>query len=265
MLGIMHEATPRGHLLIGDIVPNAAQLAALFGGSPAEVTGLLEELETAGVFSRTRTGVIYSRKMTRDEKKRRKAVENGKMGGNPTLCNKRDNRASDKGRLKTQNPESRVQSLEGGGGGSAREADLTHRERLLEAMGADPVSGMIGPNGRTLGRMSDMESVKRWDALGLSEDDQVAVVREVMATAPEPPATFRYFDFAMQRLAAARQTPALTALPAKEPRNGYAPRPARLSPLAAAAAELSARYDEEERNQRQPQEGDHGRSDDPAR
>jgi hypothetical protein len=63
------------------------------------------------VFSRTREGVIYSRRMTRDAKKSAIARKNGKNGGNPTLCNGRGNSDSDNQILtnpvKPQKPEAR--------------------------------------------------------------------------------------------------------------------------------------------------------------
>jgi hypothetical protein len=113
MICLMHEASPYGHLLIAGQSPTEAQLAVLVGASPDEITALLGELESAGVFSRTRTRVIYSRKLTRMEKKAATARNNGRKGGNPTLGKKRDNSTSDnpedKGGDKPQIPESRVQ------------------------------------------------------------------------------------------------------------------------------------------------------------
>ena len=111
LLGLMHEATPRGHLLIRGLSPTDAQLAALVGILPEQLTELIGELETARVFSRTGKGVIYSRRMTKDEKKIRTAVKNGKNGGNPSLCNKRRNTPSDNPevkdgvKLRSQKPE----------------------------------------------------------------------------------------------------------------------------------------------------------------
>lgn len=72
MLSIMHEAKPYGHLVINGRAVNAAQLGALAGTSEEHVRELLNELEAAGVFSRNRDGVVYSRRMTRDEKSARK-------------------------------------------------------------------------------------------------------------------------------------------------------------------------------------------------
>jgi len=111
MLGLMHEADPRGHLLIKSMAPTDAQLAVLVGTTPDQIPDLIGELESAAVFSRTQKGVIYSRRMTKDEKKSRTARKNGKNGGNPTLRNKTTNSVldnqQDKGQDKTQRPEAR--------------------------------------------------------------------------------------------------------------------------------------------------------------
>ena len=85
MLSIMHEAKPRGELRIGQVALDADKLARAIGEPADEVKTDLKELEAAGVFSRRKNGVIYSRRMVRDEEKRRKLRENGKKGGNPSL------------------------------------------------------------------------------------------------------------------------------------------------------------------------------------
>lgn len=69
MIGIMHTADPYGHLLVHGRPPTDTQLAALARCPLDQIRGLLHELESAGVYSRTRKGVIYSRRMTRDEKR----------------------------------------------------------------------------------------------------------------------------------------------------------------------------------------------------
>lgn len=113
MICLMHEATPYGHLLVSGQCPTDAQLAVLVGAPPEQITALLGELESAGVFSRTREGVIYSRKLSRMAKKAATARNNGRKGGNPTLCNKGNNPPSDnppdKGGDKTQKLEAREQ------------------------------------------------------------------------------------------------------------------------------------------------------------
>jgi hypothetical protein len=82
MLCLMHEAEPYGHLVVNGRPVKDAQIAALAGLPLVELGALLTELEEAGVLSRSRTGTIYSRRMTRDERKRKdgaKAAENGTL------------------------------------------------------------------------------------------------------------------------------------------------------------------------------------------
>jgi hypothetical protein len=150
VLALMSEAKPIGHLLVSGRAPTDAQLAVLAGAPSDQVPELLGELDAAGVFSRTKEGVIYSRRMVRDEKKARNARQNGKNGGNPTLRNKRENSSSDKGEDKgrdnTQKPEARSQN-ETNVSSSARMdgrqvAGLI--ERLIEAAGGNVVHGASG-------------------------------------------------------------------------------------------------------------------------
>lgn len=113
MIALMHEATPYGHLVVSGRTPTDAQLAVLAGALPAQVSDLVGELEAAGVFSRTREGVIFSRKMTRTAKKAAIARKNGKNGGNPNLRKETRNKPSDNQNptdwVKPQNPEARSQ------------------------------------------------------------------------------------------------------------------------------------------------------------
>lgn len=115
MLCIMHEADPEGCLLINDNPVTDSQLASLTGTPPDQLAELLAELESAGVFSRRRDGVIYSRRMTRDSKRAQTARKNGVRGGNPTLSKQRGIpdwdtppvKPPDKGGVNTQRPEAR--------------------------------------------------------------------------------------------------------------------------------------------------------------
>jgi hypothetical protein len=111
VVALMHEATPYGHLLVSGHAPTDAQLAVLVGAPSEQIPNLIGELESAGVFSRTREGVIYSRRMTRAAKKSAIARKNGKNGGNPTLRKQKENSASDNQNatspLKPQKPDPR--------------------------------------------------------------------------------------------------------------------------------------------------------------
>jgi len=132
MLCLMHEADPYGHLVVNKKPPSDMQLGLLTGVDPSTVRTLISELEEAGVFSRNRSGVIYSRRMVEDDKKAQTARKNGKFGGNPNLCKTTGFPPSDNppdkggvnGRDNTQKPEARSQKKEtpqsppSGGGGN---------------------------------------------------------------------------------------------------------------------------------------------------
>lgn len=80
----------RGYLLVNGKRPSDAHLAKLTSTPEKDVPMLLAELEENGVLSRTRRGVVYCRRMVRTEKRTKTARENGKKGGNPTLCQHTD-------------------------------------------------------------------------------------------------------------------------------------------------------------------------------
>lgn len=86
MLLLMNESKQRGFLLVSGKKPSPQQIAMLTRTSVEHVEDRLSELSNNGVYSTDRRGFIYSRKMVREEKKRRIARENGKKGGNPKLC-----------------------------------------------------------------------------------------------------------------------------------------------------------------------------------
>lgn len=85
LLCLMHESERRGYLQINGISPSHEQLARMTGCSSEEASRYLVELANATVFSTSNDGIIYSRRMTRDDEKRRKSMKNGKLGGNPSL------------------------------------------------------------------------------------------------------------------------------------------------------------------------------------
>lgn len=103
-----------------------------------------------------------------------------------------------------------------GGGGSAREAqkpepevltDPTFREKLLDAMGVDP-SGMAGPNGKRIGTQADMIQVRQWMDHGLTENEILTEIQEIMAKKRDgPPKVFAYFNDPMMKLVAAKAAP----------------------------------------------------------
>jgi hypothetical protein len=87
MLCIMHQGRPYGHLtlpatgedghkeVLRPILPPV--LARMVGAGADDLQCLLDELESAGVFSRTSDGVIFSRRMVHDEKVREARASGG--------------------------------------------------------------------------------------------------------------------------------------------------------------------------------------------
>jgi hypothetical protein len=71
MLCLMFESSRRGYLHQANGQPlSLPQIARMTGCATDEAAHLLQELEDAGVFSRTEHGMIYSRRLVRDEKRR---------------------------------------------------------------------------------------------------------------------------------------------------------------------------------------------------
>lgn len=66
MICLMHDGRPYGHLTINGKPATMRQLSILTGTSEIEVSDLMSELEEAGVFSRGKKGVIFSRRMVSD-------------------------------------------------------------------------------------------------------------------------------------------------------------------------------------------------------
>lgn len=71
ILDLMHDGEPYGHLTGGGVAITDSQLARMIPGVTAKkVQRWLAELEQRKVFSRTEAGVIYSRRMVEDERRR---------------------------------------------------------------------------------------------------------------------------------------------------------------------------------------------------
>lgn len=112
MLDLMHGAEPYGHLVSGGRAMDYQTLSRKIAVDAADVRRAVRELENEGVFSRTSDGVIYSRRMVRDEERRQTLQENGRKGGNPKLTPRKQNQRvsesldnqGDSQRLKPQYP-----------------------------------------------------------------------------------------------------------------------------------------------------------------
>lgn len=85
MLCLMHQAPRRGYFELAEgVAISESQLARMVGESVNRVVNLIDEMRLTGVFSED-NGVIYSRRMVRDERKSEANTENGRKGGNPQL------------------------------------------------------------------------------------------------------------------------------------------------------------------------------------
>lgn len=87
LLCVMHaNAGRRGYLTLPTGMPmTSAHVARMVGISTHQADELFTELEQSGVFSRSETGAIFSRRMVRDDNTLRMNRENGAKGGNPSL------------------------------------------------------------------------------------------------------------------------------------------------------------------------------------
>lgn len=211
MLALMHEAVPYGHLLISGISPTDAQLAVLAGAPSDQIPALLGELEAAGVFSRTRSGAIYSRRMTRDLKKAEKNRKNGKLGGNPSLCNNEanlpwdnppDNQPDKAKKLEARNLEREIppppipSPPQDRGGGGQRDL-VSERDQIL-------IAAKIDVSKDTTGKWFSSETlheIGQWAGLGLDLLQILTTIQDVMRSRDGPPGSLRYFRTAMQRAA----------------------------------------------------------------
>jgi hypothetical protein len=103
MLGLMHESTLIGYLLLNGKKPSPEQLARVLGDDIRDLVPWLEELAAAGVYSETEDGIIYSRRMVRDHERAEKGREDvGRRGGAWGKPEKKTQRDPD--RLVTRDP-----------------------------------------------------------------------------------------------------------------------------------------------------------------
>jgi hypothetical protein len=179
MLCLMHEATPRGSLLINGQQVSGKQLAGLCGAGLNEIVRLLGELAGAGVFSRDSNGTIYSRRMRRDDEKAARDKENGKAGGNPKLLEGVN--PPHNGGDKAQKPEARSQRLEviEGTPFSHSNSDNISSEKSGGKAAASWTPARHGATSKAKGRIYVETGTPEWEAY--SED-----FREAHGIAPEP-------------------------------------------------------------------------------
>jgi hypothetical protein len=151
LLCLCHEGEPRGYLTIGGRAPSVGEIAKLVGAHHHQVVKLLDELERRGVFSRTELGLIYSRRIVRDEARWLASIEWGHRGGNPKL-----NRAASKhngaggvnpdvnveSESRIENPESPSPTPHPASGGGAKRDLLNAVKHAAEAAAPVPLEAV---------------------------------------------------------------------------------------------------------------------------
>ena len=185
MLCLMFENDRRGYLQLNGNPVSTAALARMTGGAEEEVSRLLQELESSGVFSRTAHGMIYSRRQVRDEDKRQKCAEAGKLGGNPTLI--RQSKGGPKGDSKGEpNPQPTPSS--------STSSSSSDKDRVSECAGvreaaADPIGLIVHLAKRDLSTSEQAVVWRDYDAACATDagDIWLASARQM---AQEPNYTF---------------------------------------------------------------------------
>jgi hypothetical protein len=160
MLCIAAQHDPTGYVSVNRVGLDPEGIARIVGAGVDEVRSLIGELSLNGVFARDQHGVIYNRRMLRDEKKAAVARKNGKLGGNPMLCNNSDVNSPDKGMDKA--------GLKGGFKLKPlpipKEKDSFYQDTARSAAAASPARGSRSaalPGQRKRKRLSDEKELEK--------------------------------------------------------------------------------------------------------
>ena len=240
MLCVMHEAVPRGSLLVNGRSVNARQLAGLAGCSVDDVISMLAELEDAGVFSREDDGTIFSRRMRRDDEKSERDKANGRKGGNPSLKTENDGvNPLHKGGDKAQKPEARDQKncTAGAQADAPTRADLDKLEDALRDAAGTALNA-ASPGLLTLAPVLNL--IRAGADL---EQDILPAVRQVAARPSLRRGSVRSWEFFTEPIREAHARRVAEPSPLPEVPHERSRKPARQNPhdlmLAALAAECA--------------------------
>lgn len=85
LLCVMFESEKRGYLQMNGKAPSEEQIARMVGCSVDEISLAMRELREASVFSTSANGIIYSRRIVREEELRNIRANCGSLGGNPSF------------------------------------------------------------------------------------------------------------------------------------------------------------------------------------
>lgn len=105
LLMLMHDSEKRGYLLLNGKPMSSASIARNIGISVEDFDVSMRNIVEAGVSSIDDNGVLFSRRIVRDEHIRQVRREAGKKGGNPALTRKvLDNQNSSKTKNESKQP-----------------------------------------------------------------------------------------------------------------------------------------------------------------
>lgn len=210
MLCIMHRADPYGHLVVNGKPLQARQLAVLIGAPVKDIEAHLIELEQANVFSKTDDGVVFSRRMVRDEalaQEGRAAVAKRWKASKPVSKTDADpNRVPnsppnrDPNRVPIRDPitksQSQIQKDDDDAVTRVRASD-----RVIEAVNHP----FLDPN-KSLGLVTTAGEVQRWIADGADlETDIIPTVRAICELRLRGPCnSWAYFRQAVRDAASRR-------------------------------------------------------------
>ena len=176
MLCLMARATPVGELRVAGQPCTVADLAKAVGEPQEMVAELLSELDQRGVFSRTRSGVIFNRKMRKQAEISRKRAKAGAKGASVTNGEKREteicrgkNSAKPSTKSRPQKPEARVQSKEESDKSLSSARRKKEPERFQDFWDAFPHRG-----GAKKGRAESLKKYARIVSSGVSEQTLIA-------------------------------------------------------------------------------------------
>ena len=172
MLSFMHEAEPYGHLRLNSRDIPLESLARMTGVPLKEFRPYLNELEATGVFSRTETGTIFSRRMVRDEELRIKRGTFGHLSLQNHAVPQRKDRAKDT--IKDTLPPSIGQSIGGSPSSSSSSSDSEKKEiHVPPAVEFEKFWGLYPMrNGKRLGKL---EALRKWNRLSVQDRQEVLI------------------------------------------------------------------------------------------
>ncbi|MFG1257325.1 hypothetical protein V5F79_08350 [Xanthobacter flavus] len=143
MLCVCARHDPKGYLAINGHPLTVTDIARLAGVAETEAEILMEELGRNGVFSRNRTGVIYSRRMVKDEKRSKEGRKWKNLGLSQATENKGEKSAPARGATSGPSPhilearsleEKEICAAEASPSGKAAKSDLAEAwERFRRA------------------------------------------------------------------------------------------------------------------------------------